>query len=99
EHLRPCCSGDLRGLFGGRVRGLAGARRLLLTERRLVDEQIGALRELYEVERRRGVARDEHLAARSRRAEHLLRSDDLPVRERDRLAALQPPALRTRRHA
>src|SRR5262249_20083985 len=48
---------------------------------------------------RAGVARDHELPARARRTEDGVRRDRPPVRERDRLAALEQPALRTGRDA
>ena len=99
KHLRARCGGNLRSLLRRRVRGLVRARRLVLAEGRLVHEQIGALREVDVVERRRGVAGHKHLASRPRLAEHVLRRDDPAVRELDRLTCLEPPPVRPRRHA
>src|SRR5438105_4385870 len=94
-----CCGGVVRGILRSRVCGVVRTRGLLLAERRFVNEQVGALRELDVVERGRGVPCDQQFATRPRRAEYLLRRDDLSVSERDRLAALQTSALRTGRDA
>ena len=99
EHAHARGRGDLRSLARGRVRRLLRALALLLAEGRLVDEQLGALREVDVRERRRGVAGDEHLPPGARRPEHLLRRHDAAVGERDRLAGLEPAALGARRDA
>jgi hypothetical protein len=74
---------------GGRVSRLHGAIALLLGERGLVDEQVRPVRGDPHGVGRCGVAGDDQLAPRPRRAHDLIRRHPA-----DRLAALQPPEVR-----
>ena len=70
----PARPARARRAAGGGVRGLVGALALLLGEGRLVDEQVGLVRDLEHARGRR-VAGDDDLPPGPRRAEHLLRAD------------------------
>ena len=106
EQLHARGGGDLRRLARGRVRRLSRPLALLLAERRLVDEQLGALREVEIGERRRGVAGDRAPSVPARGSPSTcVGRDDGAVGERDRLAATAggrargPAARRARRRS
>ena len=82
----------LRGLARGRVFGLARTLGLLLGERGLVHEHVGAVGGDDERLARRGVAGEHELAPEPRRAHHLLGAHPA-----DALAALQAAEVRARR--
>ena len=71
----------------------ARALPLVGEKRRLVDEELRPGRGVDDACRRRRVAGEDELAARSSRAEHLLRPHLATVREGDGLAALEDAAL------
>ena len=95
-------AGELRHLGclrGRRVHRLARAAALVLGERRLVDEDVGAVRCLDDVWRGRGVAGQREFPPRPSRTEHRVRGDDRAVGQRQRLARLEHPALPAGGHA
>ena len=86
EHLDLGLLGDLGRLARGGVAGLARAR-VSSGERRLVDEQVGAVGDRADHVAGRGVAGDDDLAAAAGLAQHLL-GPHLALAP-DRLAALE----------
>jgi putative nucleotidyltransferase with HDIG domain len=99
EHAHVRRAGQLRHLGGGRVQGFVGALLLLRRERRLVHQQVGALRGLEHDAGRPRVAGDHDLAAGPGRSQHLRGLNLAAVAGRDRFAGLQPPEQRPLRHA
>jgi hypothetical protein len=84
----------LRGLPRGAVQRQRGAVGLVVRERRLVDEHVGAMRRDDDGVGRRGVARDDDPAPGARLAHDLLGRH-----AGDRLPPLQAPEVGARRHA
>ena len=84
----------------GRVQRLAGTRRAPRSANVASWTSTSALvRGLDDARGRRGVAGEHDLASGTRRAEHRVGRDHPPVGERDRLAALERPALAADRDA
>ena len=74
--------------------GLRGPIVLVLRERRLVDQEVGAVRGHLQCLARHRVAGDDELAARTRWPEHMLGRDSV-----DGLAALHTSEVRSGREA
>ena len=94
EHRHAGLPGECGRLGRGRVAGLGRPVVLLLGERRLVQQQVGLVAGDLQRLAGRGVARDNDLAPRARRPEHLLRANAA-----DYLAPLQLPELGSLDHA
>ena len=90
---------DLGGLQRGRVQRLRRAVALLLRERRLVDQHVGAFGEHAHGLDRRRVAGDHDAPPRPRLAEDGVGRQHAAVGQRHRLAALQRAAFRAERDA
>jgi hypothetical protein len=88
---------DLGGLGGGRMSRLLRSLALFLPERRVVNENIGLVRDLENRPHRASVARDDDAPPEPRRTEHLLRPHGPAAGKLDRLPALKPPVQRARR--
>ena len=71
----PASLASVARLARGAVVGLRGAARVLVEERRLVDEDVGAAGRLADHVAGRGVAGQDDAAARPRLPDHLLRAD------------------------
>ena len=99
EQAHPCRLRQ-RGRAGARrVERLVGARSFLFGERRLVHEEVSLLGHLEGFRRRSGIARDDDLPARPRRAEHLLRPHLAASGEPHGLPGLEEPEERALGHA
>src|SRR5690606_4110478 len=82
---------DLRRLAGRRVCGLHRARRVLVAERRLVYEEVGAHRRVDRRLARPRVPGDDDRAPRARRADEFAVPDHAPIVDRDVLALVDAP--------
>lgn len=99
KHAHTRGSGEPCRAGGRRVSGLVGPRALLLGEGRLVDEDVRVPGDLEDARCGSRVAREDDLAPRPRRPEHLLGANLAPVRELDALARLEAAEERALGHA
>src|SRR5438067_10771245 len=79
--------------------GLHGTLGFLVSERRLVDEEVGTARMLDRRGAWPGIASDDHVSARSFRSDKHRRLDDATVLERNRLTAVNLTPQRAFRNA